>query len=106
MKFPCALKNTFLIIRDRFGLSFATKGFGYLAALYLPYRYLLVINYPIIKLPITDNFSASKNYLAKNHLSFSSAPHWIRHSYLSKGLRLTPYTCGSSRFFSGAAAGE
>ena len=35
MKFSCTLKNALLIIRDRFGLSFATKGLGYLAALYL-----------------------------------------------------------------------
>ena len=35
VKFPCTLKNAFLIIRDRFGLSFAPKGLGYLAALYL-----------------------------------------------------------------------
>jgi hypothetical protein len=34
--FLCTLKNTLLIIRDRFGLSFATKGLGYLAAYYLP----------------------------------------------------------------------
>src|SRR3989337_3097927 len=36
MKFPCTLKNALLIIRDHFGLSFATNGLGYLAALYLP----------------------------------------------------------------------
>src|SRR3990170_3111759 len=36
MKFPCTLKNALLIIRNRFGLSFASKGLGYLAALYLP----------------------------------------------------------------------
>src|SRR3989337_4576164 len=36
MKFPCTIKNALLIIRDRLGLSFATKGLGYLAALYLP----------------------------------------------------------------------
>src|SRR3989337_4430972 len=35
MKFPCTLKNDLLIIRDRFGLSFVTKGLGYLAALLL-----------------------------------------------------------------------
>src|SRR3990170_3829505 len=35
VKFPCTLKNALLIIRDRFGLSFSTKGLGYLAALYL-----------------------------------------------------------------------
>lgn len=36
MKFPCTLKNTLPINRDCFGLSFATKGLGYLAAPYLP----------------------------------------------------------------------
>ena len=41
MKFPCTLKNTLLIIRDRFGLSFASKGLGYLGALLLPARYKL-----------------------------------------------------------------
>ena len=35
MKFPCTLKNALLIIRDSFGLSFASKGLGYLAALLL-----------------------------------------------------------------------
>ena len=35
MKFPCALKNTLLIIRNHFGLSFATKGLGYLSTYYL-----------------------------------------------------------------------
>src|SRR3990170_8730576 len=33
MKFPCTLMNSLLIIRDHFGLSFASKGLGYLAAL-------------------------------------------------------------------------
>src|SRR3989337_1275993 len=59
VKFPCTLKNVLLIIRDRFGLSFATKGLGYLAC---------------------------RKYLAENHLSFPSTPRWVRHSYLSKGL--------------------
>ena len=35
MKFPCTLKNALLNIRVRFGLSFASKGLGYLAALLL-----------------------------------------------------------------------
>src|SRR3990170_4410361 len=35
MKFPCTLKNVLLIIRDHFGLSIASKGLGYLAALLL-----------------------------------------------------------------------
>ena len=69
--------------------------------------YLLpVTNYLITKLSVTDNFSACREYLTENCLSFPSAPRWVWHSYLSKGLRLIPYTCGSSRLFSGAVAGE
>ena len=45
MKFPCTLKNALLIIRDCFGMSFATKGLGYLAALYLPL--LLLVRYKL-----------------------------------------------------------
>ena len=51
---------------------------------------LLVTIYLITKLSVTDNFSACREYLAKNltenRLSFPSAPRWVRHSYLSKGL--------------------
>ena len=50
--------------------------------------YLLPItNYFITKLSIIDNFSACREYLAENCLSFPSTPHWVRHSYLLKGLR-------------------
>ena len=76
MKFPCTLKNALLIIRD--------------------YCYLLITNYLAIKLLVTYNFSACRKYLAGNHLSFPCAPCWVRHSYLSKGLQQTTYTCGSS----------
>ena len=49
--------------------------------------YLLpVMNYLITKLSITDNFSACREYLTENLLSFPSALRWVRHSYLSKGL--------------------
>ena len=48
---------------------------------------LLVTNYLITKLSVTYNFSACREYLAENRLSFPSAPRWVRHSYLSKGLR-------------------
>ena len=59
--------------------------------------YLLpVTNYLITKLSITDNFSACREYLTENGLSFPSVPRWVWHSYLSKRLQLTPYTCGSS----------
>ena len=63
-------------------------------------------NYLITKLSVTDNFSACREYLTENRLSFPSAPRWVRHSYLSKRLRYIPYTCGSSRIFSGTVAGE
>ena len=42
VKFPCTLKNALLIIRDLFGLSFATKVLGYLASLYLPLSLLVL----------------------------------------------------------------
>ena len=48
---------------------------------------LLVANYPITKLYVTYNFGACREYLAENRLSFPSAPRWVRHFYLSKGLR-------------------
>ena len=51
------------------------------------YYFLLVTNYLITKLFVTDNFSACTEYLTENRLSFPSAPRWVRHSSLSKGLR-------------------
>ena len=63
--------------------------------IYLHYL-LLITNYLITKLSVTDNFSACREYLTENCLSFPSALRWVRHSYLSKGLRFIPYTCGSS----------
>ena len=50
--------------------------------------YLLPVTiYLITKLFVTYNFSACRENLTENRLSFPSAPHWVRHSYLSKGLR-------------------
>ena len=54
----------------------------------------------------TFNFSTCRHYPTKNYLSFPSAPCWVWHSYLSKRAKLTPYTCGSSRKFSGTVAGS
>ena len=48
---------------------------------------LLVTIYPITKLSVTTYFSTCRENLAENRLSFPSAPCWVRHSYLSKGLR-------------------
>ena len=47
---------------------------------------LPVTNYLITKLSVIDNFSACRENLTENRLSFPSAPHWVGHSYLSKGL--------------------
>ena len=64
--------------------------------------YLLPItNYLITQLSVIDNFSACRENLAENRLSFPSAPCWVRLYYLSKELRLVPYTCGPSRLFFG-----
>ena len=60
------------------------------------YFFLLVTICRITKLFITYNFSACREYLAENHLSFPSTPNWVRHSYLLKGLWYIPYTCWSS----------
>ena len=65
------------------------------------FQIILLSNYSA-----TYNFSTCRHYLAENHLSFPSAPRWVRHSYLLKRLHFTPYTCGSSRQFSGAIARE
>ena len=84
MKFPCTLKNTFLIIGDCFGLSFASKGLGYFAALLLLLSLLARTNYLAIKILTTYSFSTCRHHLTENYLSFPSAPRSVRHSYLSK----------------------
>ena len=63
MKFPCALKNALLIIRDRFVMSFAIKGLGYLAALYLLLPLLVCY-----KLLLSNYLLLTISVLAKNTL--------------------------------------
>src|SRR3954470_17157399 len=58
------------------------------------YYLLLVTNYPITKLFVTTYFSTCREYLTENHLSFPSAPRWVRHSFLSKGLDKSPTLVG------------
>ena len=65
MKFPCTLKNALLIIRDRFGLYFASKGLGYLAALLL--LLLLLARYKLSCYQTT-------RYLQFQHLQ--TIPYW------------------------------
>ena len=52
--------------------------------------FLLVTIYLITKLSITYNFSACRENLTENYLSFPSAPCWVRHSYLSKRATIDP----------------
>ena len=88
--------------RERFALYkslsrlilFYEKDWSTLVHLCYTWYLLPVTNYLATKLFITDNLSACRKYLAENRLSFPSAPRWVLHSYLSKGLRLIPYTCG------------
>ena len=54
------------------------------------YHYLLVTNYLAIKLLATYNFSICRHYLVEYHLTFPSAPCWVRHSYLSKRTTIDP----------------
>ena len=60
---------------------------------------LLVTNYLITKLSVTYNFSACREYLAENRLSFPSAPHWVQHSYLSKDYDRPPTLVGHQDSF-------
>ena len=98
-KFPCVLGSAFPPIRLCPGLSLSTKGIGPLAAplLLLVTCYFLLATFHLATTSlVTATFSACSYYLAENCLPEPSAPRWVRHSYLSKGLRLIPYTCGSS----------
>ena len=62
--------------------------------------YLLpVMNYLIIKLSITDNFSACREYLAENRLSFPSDPRWVRHSSYRKDYDRSPILVGHQDSF-------
>ena len=91
MEFPCTLKNALLIIRDRFGLSFASKGLGYLAAPLLLLSLLACYKLSCYQtIPLLTISALADITLLKNYLSFPSAPRWIRHSYLSKRATIDP----------------
>src|SRR5215216_6216088 len=98
---PMCPRELFALYRSSRLVLFYKKDWDTLLHLFYFYYLLPVTNYLITKLSVPNNFSACREYLVENHLSFPSAPCWVRHSYLSKGLRYIPYTCGSSRLFSG-----
>ena len=56
-----------------------------LLSLIARYKIILLSNYSA-----TYNFSTCRHYLTENHLSFPSAPRWVRHSYLSKRATIDP----------------
>ena len=66
----------------RIGLSFCTF---VTTTVTCSLQIILLSNYSV-----TYNFSTCRHYLAENHLPFPSAPHWVRHSYLSKRATIDP----------------
>ena len=107
MKFPCTLKNALLIIRDRFGLSFASKGLGYLAALLLLLSLLARYKLSCYQTtPLLTISALADITLLKTTCHFLLLLVGFDTLTYRKELQLIPYTCGSSRLFSGAVAGE
>src|SRR5215216_1350593 len=107
MKFPCTLKNALVTIRDCFGLSFASKGLGYLAALLLLSS--LLAHYKLSGYQTTLLFTVSALAditLLKTTCHFLLLLVGFYTLTYRKELQLIPYNCGSSRLFSGAVAGE
>ena len=94
MKFPCTLKNTLPIIRDCSVLSFATKGLGDLAAPYLP----LLARYKLSCYQTTCylQFQCLQKLPCWKALVISFCSSLGSTLLLIEGLRLIPYTCGSS----------
>src|SRR3954468_5838041 len=107
MKFPCTLKNDFLIIRDCLGLSFASKGLGYLAALLLLLSLLAPYKLSCYQTSLLLTISALADItLLKTTCHFLLLLVGFDTLTYRKEIQLIPYTCGSSRLFSGAVAGE
>src|SRR6266496_4757204 len=107
MKFQCTLKNALLITRDRFGLSFASKGLGYLAALLLLLSLLTRYKLSFYQTTLLLTISALADItLLKTTCHFLLLLVGFDTLTYRKELQLIPYTCGSSRLFFGAAAGE
>ena len=107
MKFPCTLKNALLIIRDRFGPSFASKWLGYLAALLLLPS--LLARYKLSSYQTTPLLTISAladTTLLKTTCHFLLLLIGFDTLTYRKELQLIPYTCGSSRLFSGTVARE
>ena len=97
MKFPCTLKNALLIISDHFGLSFASKGLGYLATLLLLLS--LLARYKLSCYQTTPLLTISEladTTLLKTTCHFLLLLVGFDTLTYRKELKLIPYTCGSS----------
>ena len=102
MKFSCTLKNALLTIKDRFGLSFASKGLGYLAALLLLLSLLARYKLPCYQTTLLLTISTLADItLLKTTCHFLLLLVGFDTLTYRKELQLIPYTCASSRPFSG-----
>ena len=100
MKFPCTLNKTLLIIRDHFGLSFASKRLGYLAALLL--LLLLVARYKLScyqTTPLLTILALADITLLKTTCHFVLLLVGSDNITYREELQLIPYTCGSSLIY-------
>ena len=98
MKFPCTLKNALLIIRDHFGLSFASKGLGYLAALLLLLSLLARYKLSCYQTtPLLTILALADITLMKTTCHFLLLLVGFDTLTYRKELQLISYTCGSSR---------
>ena len=98
MKFSCTLKNTLLIIRDRFGLSFASKGLGYLAALLLLLSLIAHYKLSCYQTTLLLTISALVDItLLKTTCHFLPPLDGFDTLTYQKELQLIPYTCVSSQ---------
>src|SRR6266536_766328 len=97
MKFPCTLKNALLIIRDRFGLSFASKGLGYLAEILLLLSLLARYKLSCYQTtPLLTISALAGITLLKTTCHFLLLLVGFDTLTYRKELQLIPYTCGSS----------
>src|SRR5215216_5090201 len=107
MKIPCTLKNALLTIRNRFGMSFTSKGLGYIAALLLLLSLLARYKLPCYQTTQLLTISAlADTTLLKITCHFLLLLIGFNTLTYRKELQLIPYTCGSSRLFSGTVAEE
>jgi hypothetical protein len=93
---PVCPRERLVIISYTTGLSFALERIGPLAPIIITVFYLFVLYLFALPNTLKTRLLVFTVNPSSNHLSTPSAPCWVQHSYLSKVLRYTPYTCGSS----------